>query len=220
MDLTSEYNCVSTLDANSFKTGLNKIRSEIDGTHNNTEEMYNLLMSDNFYNEVEKLSTAIKSINFNTIQCLAQGNKEKICNTFKQYEKNLTLQQLERILNVVNKYTIIMSQIAQWVFINLRDIYQYCGDDGVKITRIRQIIARISYILADQMEMKRVLKGDLEIKPPLNPLLTQSNSQLEQTIMGQQYIQDNYVSPTWMYMTYFFIIVIIIIFVVIYYKNK
>ena len=75
MEFTPEYNCASTsVDTQSMQTSLNSIRSEIDGTHNNTEEMYNLLMSDNFYNEVNKLATAIKSINFNTIKCLTSNN--------------------------------------------------------------------------------------------------------------------------------------------------
>lgn len=189
------------IDVKDMKSNLDKIESEIGATNNNTQEMYNLLMNKNFLNEVNKLADTVQNININTIQYFSQSQgKQKQCNSKKYSMQNI--QQLERILIIINKYTLVMNQIAQWIFTNLKDIYSYCNNDQQKINRIKQIIARLSYVLANQIEINKILSDDVPIEPPSYPENIQDN-QLYQT-------NSDMVSSGWMYATYFLIIIIVI----------
>lgn len=199
------YSYDVTLSDEDIEQSLQKIESELK-ISNNTEDMYKLLMNDNFFSEVNKLSNIVQNINFKTVNDIAKKNK--ICNSINssdKLDKSNELRQIERILIMVNKYTIIMSQISQWIYINLRDIYQYCNNDPEKLNNIKQVIAKLSYVLANQFEMKNILSNNINILPPQKTDLSNKKNQ--------------YVSSGWMYATYALIIILIIMFIMIIYNQ-
>jgi hypothetical protein len=214
---------------------INYIDSEIK-LNANDHDMYNLFMSDTFYNNVNKLAQMIKQINFNVFTCLSENGQVDVCKNINNIDKNIHLDKLEKMLIVINKYNSIMQDLAAFIYINIRNIYKYCGHDELKLKRINQIIARLSYTFTDQEELKKLLNNDISLNPPIStnymPVSeseSEFKSDLESEIVPMWYTPDiyninntnntnNMVPIGWKYSTY--ILIIIIVLIIIYFMKK
>lgn len=178
-NMNNQMNNYCGIDMKDMSTKLMMINNDVKANHNNANDMYNLLLSDDFFNQVNSLASQIKNIKLNTIQCLSNNNKEKICNRLNKYDNQLNIDKLEKMLMVINKYNTMMNDMAIWIYTNLRDLYQYCEHDFSKIQKIEQIITRLSYIMADQTEMGNILNNN-EIMPSPVDLYNQNTSSSSQ----------------------------------------
>jgi len=172
------------------------------------EDMYNLLMSEDFFNQVNGLATLVKKIKLDTIKCMGGNNQQKICQGIDALDSAVNLKNLENMLNVINKYNTMLTEMTQWIFMNIHDLYKYCEKDPQKVIAIKQIITKISYILSDQVAMSNLFAGD--------NYFAEYMPESERVIVPSHKYNDN----VWMLSTSFlFIVVVVLIFLVVYLYN-
>jgi len=156
------------VDYNDMYSGYKVINDDLSATNNDSDKMFELVMSDQFLAQVNNFAQKVKTININSIKCLNNNDRDKVCSSSDKADSMATLVQLERLLMVINKYNTTLNEISSWIFMNIHDLYQYCGKDTAKLQRIRQIISRLSYIMADQIEMNKMMTGNTSITPPIS----------------------------------------------------
>lgn len=214
---------VNISEANAYMTYIN---SETSAVNNNPDKMYSLLMSENFHNHVNKLAKIVSGIKLDTLRCLTNNDRNKLCQQYDNFDKQNSLVNLERILSIMNRYNSVLSQIATWVYTTTKDIYKYCGHDDLKIQRVQQIISRLSVLMGDQAELHKLLSGDISINPPLLHLQSEEEQlaemeNQEQTLPMPTFVEHsqcppqpnttNMVSSDWMWATIALIILIVIV---------
>ena len=142
----------------------NTIRTSM--TDGDDDAIIKVILSDEFYNNVNNLTNKITAVDFDKIKCLANNDKEKICSNMNDPYAVKRINELEKILDVLNKYMNVVKNISTWVYKNISDLYKYCNGDSNKVDKIKQIIARLSFVIADTNELQKLIGGTI---PPAAP---------------------------------------------------
>jgi len=167
---SNQYNIpnIDTEDIIRNKCGIDplEIQSQIDqvgraiANVKSTNQLYDLLLSNQFYSQISNVTNMIRSIKLDTIRCLRDDNKEEICRNVGALDLQFSTDDLDKINLLLDKYSGLLRNIRSWLFDYMHELYQYCGRDQAKLDKFRQIMNKIGSLFTNNEATSTTLTHD------------------------------------------------------------
>lgn len=103
-----------------------------------------LLLDNTFYNLTNKLIDDMTSINIAKLKCMGNNDKNKFCNGYKSSQQSI--QQMNDLLIVLNKYTVPLQKLFNWIKTIGSDSITYCDGNTNQTDKVKELINRINVI--------------------------------------------------------------------------
>ncbi len=114
--------------------------------------VYDVVLSDNFYNKVNDLFKSVDTYDFSNLKCLMDNNPDK--NAEKQMcdhlmTSNSHLNNIVRLADVIDKYEVILKKSLAKIYKLILDAQRHCNVNSENFIKLRKLASKISLLLAD-----------------------------------------------------------------------
>lgn len=116
-----------------------------------------LLLDNTFYNLTNQLINDITSINIAKLKCMSQNDKSKACQGYSSSQQSI--QQMNDLITVLDKYTIPLQKLFNWIKTIGTDYATYCGGNTQQIDKLTQLINKINIITGNICPEQPTISG-------------------------------------------------------------
>lgn len=114
--------------------------------------VYDVVLSDNFYNKVNDLFKSVDSYDFSNLKCLMDNNPDK--NAEKQMcdhlmASNSHLNNIIRLADVIDKYEVTLKKFLAKIYKLILDAQNHCNVNSENFIKLRRLASKINLLLVD-----------------------------------------------------------------------
>lgn len=149
------------IDINDIQNRFQNIENDI-SVYSTKDQIYDLLLSDDFYKKVDELSKKIRHIDSDKIKCLL-GNKDELCLRANEINQNAApeIERIEKINKVLDKYQHVIVDTRKWLKKNIADIYKYCGTNPSNLAKLDVLMKNLSKKMGELAEGREIRRNEL-----------------------------------------------------------